>query len=93
MSIADSQGRSFTEYLTEILEQAARANELNCSLKETLDLYERTMIRKEAAEEVELNEEPSIENMFERTLAQLKPKITESEEYKVLSGFISEITS
>ncbi len=39
-NIADSQERSFAEYLTEILEQAARAHELGCSLRETVDLYE-----------------------------------------------------
>ena len=92
MSIADSQGKSFTEHLTEILEQAARANELNCSLKETVDLYERTVIKKEAAEEVELIQEPSTENMFERTLAKLRPDIRESEEHKTLSRFISELS-
>jgi len=45
------------------------------------------------SEEVELIEEPSIEDTFERTLAKLRPEITKSEEYKMLSGFISEITS
>ena len=92
-SIADSQGRSFNEYLAEILGQAARAHELGCYLKETVDLYERTVVKKEPAEEVELIEEPSVENMFERTLAKLGPEITKSEEYKMLSGFFSEITS
>ncbi|MDH5689651.1 MAG: hypothetical protein OEZ48_17515 [Candidatus Bathyarchaeota archaeon] len=89
-SIADSQGRSFNEYLAEILEQAVRAHELGCSLKETVDLYERTEVKKEAAEEVELIEEPSIEDMVERTLAKLKPKITESEEHRMLSTFLSQ---
>jgi len=92
-SIADSQGRSFNEYLAEILGQAARAHELGCSLKETVDLYERTMTKKEAAEEVESVEEQSIEDMVERTIAKLRPEITKSEEYKMLSGFFSEITS
>jgi DNA-binding transcriptional MerR regulator len=91
-SIADSQGRSFNEYLAEILEQAVRAHELGCSLKEIVDLYERTAMKKEPAEEVELIEEPSIEDTFERTLAKLRPEITKSEEYKMLSGFVSEIT-
>ena len=47
---------------------------MGCSLKETVDLYERTVAKKEAAEEVELIEEPSIENTFEWTLAKLRPE-------------------
>ena len=52
---------------------------MGCSLKETVDLYERTVAKEEAAEEVELIEEPSIENTFEWTLAKLSPVISKSE--------------
>ena len=93
MSVADSQRRSFSEYLTEILKQDVRAHELGCSLKETVDLYKRTMTGKEAAEEAERVEEPSIDKVFERILAsKLRPKLSDSKERRMLSSFLSEIS-
>ena len=65
-SIADSQGRSFNQYLAEILERAVTAQEFGCSLKETVDLYERTVVKKEAAEGIELIEEPTFLKQFPR---------------------------
>jgi len=91
MEISDSQGKPSSVYLTEILKQAVRAHKLNCSLKETIDLYNRTIIKKEAAEEAKRVEQPSIDEMFERTLAKLKPEITESEEHKMLSRFVRQL--
>ena len=92
IGVCDSLGKDFSVYLTEILEQAVRAHELNCSLKETVDLYERTVKEKETAEEAELVEAPSVPEVFERMLAsKLGPQLSESEEHKMLSKFISEM--
>jgi len=93
METSDGQGKPFSVYLTEILEQAIRAHNLNCSLKETVDLYERTIIKKEAAEEAEAErtEEPSTDEIFERTFAKLTADITESEEHKMLSRFLYQL--
>jgi len=92
MEASNSLGKPISEYLNELLEQALRAHELNCSLKETVDLYERTIIKKEAAKETERAEEPSIDKVFERAIAKLKPDISKSEEYKILPKFLSQIS-
>ena len=92
MEIANSQGMSFSDYLAEILEQTVRVHDLNCSLKDTVDFYERTITKKETAEEVEVAREPSIDKLFEKTLTKLRPEISESEEHKMLSSFISQLS-
>ena len=91
METSDSQGKPFSVYLTDILEQAIRAHNLHCSLKETVDLYERVIIKREAAEEAERVEEPSIDEVFERTLAKLTPDVSEPEEHKMLSRFVRQL--
>ena len=66
---------------------------MDCSLKETVELYEKTMTKKEATEEVEVVEEPLIDEVFERMLAsKLRPDILESEEYGMLSRFVSQLS-
>lgn len=92
MEISSSLGKPISDYINEVFEQAISAHRLNCSLKETVDLYERTIIGKEAAEEAERVEEPSIDKVFERALAKLEAEIGESEEYKMLSRFLSQIS-
>ena len=92
MEASNSLGKPISEYLNELLEQALRAHELNCSLKETVDLYESTIIKKEAAKETKRAEEPSIDKVFERAIAKLKPDISKSEEYKILPKFLSQIS-
>jgi hypothetical protein len=58
----------------------------------TMQKEEREM--EERKEETEQLEELSIDKVFERMLAsKLRPELRESEEYKMLSRFISEITS
>jgi len=91
MEASNSLGKPISDYLNELFEQALRAHSLNCSLKETIDLYERTIIKKEAATETERVEEPAIDKVFERALTKLKPEISKSEEYKMLSKFLSQI--
>ncbi|MDH5686336.1 MAG: hypothetical protein OEZ48_00500 [Candidatus Bathyarchaeota archaeon] len=91
--IADSQGMPFNDYLAEMLEQAVRAHKLDCSLKETVDLYERTMTEREAAEEAGRAEGPPISEAFERMLAsKLGPEPRESEEREMLFRFLSELS-
>ncbi|MCW4021315.1 MAG: hypothetical protein NWF14_08830 [Candidatus Bathyarchaeota archaeon] len=57
-------GKSIGDYLTELVEQAVRAHELNCSLKETVDLYERTVKEKKTPEEAQLVEAPSVPEVW-----------------------------
>ena len=45
---------------------------MNCTLKEMVDLYERTMTKKEIAEEAERMEEPSISEVFKRTASKAR---------------------
>ncbi len=78
VEISDSHGKPFSVYLTDRLFKDVRAHELNCSLKET-------------NEEAERVEEPSIDAFFERALAKLRPEISESEERRMLSTFLSQI--
>ena len=62
-------------------------------MKETVELYEKTITKKEATEEVEVVEEPSIDEVLERMLAsKLRPDIAESEEYRMLSRFVSQLS-
>jgi len=92
LEIASKVGKSISEYVVEVFEQAVRADGLNSSLKETVDHYER-LIMKEAAEEAQYVEEPSIPDVFERILAsKLRPEMTESEEYKMLKKFLSHLS-
>jgi len=91
--VSDSLGKDFSGYLTEILEQAVRAYEFSCSLKDTVDLYERTVKEKKPAEEAELVEAPSVPEVLERMLAsKLRPE-SESEERKILLKFLSQLSA
>lgn len=91
LEISSKVGKSIGEYVIEVFEQAVRADGLNSSLKETVDHYER-LIMKEAAEEAQYVEEPSIPDAFESILAsKLRPEMTESEEYKMLETFLSHL--
>lgn len=98
LDASNSQGRPFVDYVTEILEQAMRAHNLDSSLEEIVDFYERTMIRKETTEEQEFEEEPSVHEVFERLLAsklsrELKTKTNEeSEERRMLNSFLSQLS-
>ena len=93
MEISSSSGKSISEYVNEVFEQAIRAHQFNCSLKETVDHYERTITEKKAAEEAERVEEPSIPEVFERMLAEkMIAEKVESEERKMLSKFLSQIS-
>ena len=92
IDVANSQGKPLSDYVAEIFGQANRAHELNCSLKDTVDLYERTIIKKETAGEVEPVEEPSIDKVFERTLAKLRPEMSESQEHRMLDSFLSHLS-
>ena len=47
---SNSQGKSLLDYIAEIFEQALRAHELDCSLKETVDSYERIAMQNEEKE-------------------------------------------
>ena len=86
-------GKSIGDYLTELLEQAVRAHELGCSLKDAVDLYERTVKEKKTPEEAELVEAPSVPEVFERMLeSKLRRDTGESEERKMLSEFLSQLS-
>jgi len=90
--ISESLGKSVSDCLTEMLEQAARAYELSCSLKDAVDLRERTMKEKKEVEEDEIVETPSVPEVFERMLAsKLRPDIVECGEYERLSKFLSQL--
>lgn len=89
--VSESLGKSIGDYLTEILEQAVR-HELGCSLKDAVDLYERTVKEKKTPGEAELVEAPSVPEVFERMLeSKLRPDIGKSEERRMLSRFLSEL--
>lgn len=93
IEISGTQQRSFTEYVTEILEQATRASHLNCSLKEIVDFYER-----QTTKETEQVEESPVGEVFERLLAsklspEIKAKFKISEEREMLSRFLSELSN
>ncbi|MDH5688872.1 MAG: hypothetical protein OEZ48_13555 [Candidatus Bathyarchaeota archaeon] len=89
--IANSQQGSCSDYLAEILEQAVRAHELGCSVKDAVDLYERT-VKGKTTQEAEQVEEPSVPELFERMHeSKLRPDMGESEERKMLSKFLSEL--
>jgi predicted DNA-binding protein len=91
--ISENLGKSIGDYLTELLEQAVRAHELGCSLKDAVDLYERTVKERKTPEESELVEAPSVAEVFERMLApRLRPELSECEESKMLSRFISQLS-
>jgi len=45
---SNREGKPFTNFLTETLEQAVRAQEMNCSLKEIVDFYKIMMMQKDA---------------------------------------------
>ena len=68
LEISGRVERSIGDYVSEVFEQAVRADGLTSSLKEAVDHYER-LILKEAAEEAQHVEEPSIPDVFERMLA------------------------
>jgi len=90
--ISENLGKSIGDYLTELLEEAVRAHELGCSLRDAVDLYERTVKEKKAPEKAELVEAPSVPEVFERMLeSKLRPDIGESEERKMLLKFLSEL--
>ena len=97
---SNSQGGPFVDYITEILKQAMRAHNLDSSLKEIIDFYERTMTPKQKTEEKELEEEPSVREVFERLLAsKLSPELKaksktngESEERRMLNSFLSQLS-
>ncbi|NIM46204.1 MAG: hypothetical protein GTO54_11380, partial [Nitrososphaeria archaeon] len=72
---------------------AVRAHELGCSLKDAVDLYERTVKERKTPEESELVEAPSVAEVFERMLeSKLRPDIGESEERKMHSEFVSQLS-
>lgn len=45
---SNREGKPFLGYIIEALEQAVRAHEMNCSIKEIVDFYELMMMQKEA---------------------------------------------
>ena len=100
MIASNRRGEPLMQYITEILEQAVRAHELNSSLKEIVDSYEKEVVQKEASglEEAERVEESSVREVFERLLAEkLGPRIEEktslvSEEREMLERFLSKLS-
>ena len=97
---SNRRGEPFIRYVTEILEQAVRADELDSTIKEMVDSYEKEVVQKEASrlEEAERVEESSVREVFERLLAEkLGPKMEEktslvSEERKMLERFLSQLS-
>ncbi len=57
MGVSNGQGKP----INEVFQQAVRAHSLNCSLKETVDFHERTVIKKDGTEKAEELGEPSID--------------------------------
>ena len=92
MEVSSSLGKSISDYVNEVFEQAVRAHELKCGLKETVDVYEKTIIKKGGAEEADRLEEPSTEEIFQRAALRLRPEIGESDERKMLIGFLCELS-
>ena len=100
MNASNRRGEPFTQYFMAILEQAVRAHELNSSLKEIVDSYEKEVAQNEASrlEEAERLEESSVREVFERLLAEkLGPKMEEktslvSEEREMLERFLSQLS-
>jgi len=45
---SNREGKAFFDYITELLEQAVRAHEMNSSLKEIVDFYRLMMMQKDA---------------------------------------------
>ena len=100
MTASNRRGEPFIRYVTEILEQAVMADELDSSIKEIVDSYKKEVVQKEASqlEEAERVEESSVRDVFERLLAEkLGPKIEEktslvSEEREMLERFLSRLS-
>jgi len=100
MTASNRRGEPFIRYVTEILEQAVRADELDSSIKEMVNSYAKEAVKKEASrlEEAERVEESTVREVFERLLAEkLGPKIEEktslaSEEREMLERFLSQLS-
>lgn len=100
MIASNRRGEPLIRYVTEILEQAVREDELDSTIKETVDSYEKEDEQREASrlEGAERVEESSVHEVFERLLAEkLGPKIEEktglaSEEREMLERFLSQLS-
>jgi hypothetical protein len=64
IEVSNSQQQPFTEYISEILGQALRAHNLNCSLEGIVTFYER-----ETTKETWQVNESLVSEVFERLLA------------------------
>ena len=81
--VSNALGKSINDFGNLISEQAIRAYQLNCGLKETVGIYDRTIKKEEVAEQTDWVEELSIDRAFERMLmSKLRPNTTQSVEYK-----------
>ena len=61
---SNRQGRSLTDYITEVFERAVRAHELDSSLKKIVDYYEKAM-EKEFISLVELARKEALKRKHE----------------------------